>query len=62
MTHESEHSHHHHHHHSDGATEFKRRSLQAIERRKAMAKWLWRVMVAVAIIMGVAVVAAYTIG
>lgn len=61
MAHEQQHHHKHHHHH-DGASKFKRDSLLAIKRRKIIAKWLWRGMVLLAIIMGLAVVAAYTIG
>lgn len=50
---ESGHQHHHHHHHhkKDGASIFKARSLAAIERRKLIAKWLYRLLVAIAIIL-----------
>lgn len=57
-----EHHHHHHHHKMDGASKFKRKSLLAIERKKFIAKWLKRTVVALAIIMGILVVLAYTIG
>ncbi|MBQ8096779.1 MAG: hypothetical protein IJ243_06810 [Prevotella sp.] len=53
--------HHHHHHHMDGASKFKRKSLMALERRKKVAKWLWRILVALAIIMGIVVVIAYAV-
>lgn len=56
------HHHQHHHHHMDSASKFKRDSLKSIERRKTIAKWLLRAMLALAIILGLAVVAAYTIG
>ena len=46
----------------DSASQFKRDSLLAIKRRKAISKWAFRLLVAIAIIMGLAVVAAYTIG
>jgi hypothetical protein len=56
------HEHHHHHHHRDGASKFKRDSLMAIKRRKIIGEWLWKITVGLAIIMGIAVIAAYTIG
>ena len=46
----------------DGASKFKRKSLLAIERRKKIAKWACRILVAIAIIMGIVTLAAYTIG
>lgn len=46
----------------DGASKFKRKSLLAIERRKKIAKWAFRILVAIAIIMGIVTLAAYTIG
>lgn len=46
----------------DQATKFKRESLNAIHRRKVIAKWLKRVVVGIAIIMGLLVIVAYTIG
>ena len=55
-------SHHHHHHHKmDGASKFKRKSLMAIERRKKIEKWLFRIMIVVAVILAIAVVAVYVI-
>ena len=61
-----EHQHHHHHHHrhhkEDSATKFKRKSLKAIERQKKIKKWLFRGLCLVAILMGVLVVLAYTVG
>ena len=49
--------HHHHHHKKDGASLFKQRSLQAIETRKKIEKLLKVTLIALAIIMGLAVVA-----
>ena len=63
MAEEQHHHHHHHHHHKiDGATKFKRKSLLAIERRKLIQKWAFRILCAIAVIMGLAAVAAWTIG
>ena len=61
--HHSEHHHHHHHskHQKDWATEFKRRSLKAIEDRKKIEKWLFRALCVVAVLMFIAVVIAYRI-
>ena len=56
------HHHHHHHHKMDSASKFKRESLRAIARKKLFAKWGLRVLVCIAIIMAIAVIAAYTIG
>ena len=55
------HHHHHHHHKMDGASKFKRESLLAIERRKFITKWLFRFLCAVAVIMGILVIIAYTV-
>jgi type IV secretory pathway component VirB8 len=57
-----EHHHHHHHHKMDGASKFKRKSLLAIERRKKIIKWLFRILCGIAVIMALLVVAVYTIG
>jgi len=46
----------------DGASKFKRKSLLAIERRKKIAKWTFRILVIIAVIMGLTCLAAYTIG
>ena len=46
----------------DDASKFKRDSLRAIELRKTYAKWGKRILITIAIIMGLLVVAAYTIG
>ena len=46
----------------DSASKFKRDSLKAIARKKLFAKWSLRVLVGIAIIMAIAVIAAYTIG
>ena len=59
---ETHHHHHHHHHKMDSASKFKRESLRAIARKKLFAKWSLRVLVGIAIIMAIAVIAAYTIG
>ena len=52
-----EHHHHHHHHKKDGASLFKQRSLKAIETRKKVEKLLKITLVALAILMGLAVIA-----
>lgn len=63
MSQEHQHHHHHHRHHKeDSATKFKRKSLMAIERKKKIIKWLFRGLCLVAILMGVLVVLAYTVG
>ena len=54
--------HHHHSHKPDGASLFKRRSLAAIHRRKVIEKWLKRILVVIAILMGIAVVVVYKFG
>ena len=54
---EEHHYHHHHHHKKDGASLFKQRSLQAIETRKKIEKYLKIALVALAIFMGLAVIA-----
>lgn len=57
------HKHHHHHHHKlDSASRFKRDSLRSIARKKQIAKWAKRILICIAILMGLAVVVAYTIG
>ena len=53
----AEEHHHHHHHKKDGASLFKQRSLKAIETRKKIEKFLKIALVALAILMGLAVVA-----
>ena len=52
-----EHHHHHHHHKKDGASLFKQRSLQAIETRRRVEKFLKVFFVVLAIVMALAVVA-----
>ena len=60
MSSSNNHSHHHHHHrHEDEATKFKRRSLMAIEMRKKIAKWTFRALCVIAVIMAIAVVIVY---
>ena len=59
---EQEHQHHHHHHHKDGSTNFKRKSLRAIERRKMFERVLKIVVMVIAVLMVVAAILAYTIG
>ena len=58
----SEHHHHTHHHKQDGASLFKQKSLAAIERRKLFEKILKISVAALAVIMAILVVLAYTIG
>lgn len=53
---------HHHHQNRDEASIFKHKSIKAIEHRKLLEKWLKITLIVMAIIMGIAVVAAYTIG
>ena len=57
-----EHHRHHHHHKEDSATRFKRESLLAIQRRKKLQKWSFRILCGLAVIMAILVVLAYTIG
>lgn len=54
--------HQHHHHKKDGASLFKQKSLAAIERRKLFERILKISVVALAVIMAILVVLAYTIG
>ncbi len=56
---ESQHQHHHHHHKKDGASLFRDRQLSAIERNKAIQKWLFRVMVVMAIVLFIVMVTVY---
>ena len=59
----SEQQHHHHNNHKkDGASLFKQKSLAAIERRKLFEKILKISVAALAVIMAILVVLAYTIG
>ena len=58
----TEHRHHHHHHDKDSASILKHKSIKAIARRKMLEKWLKITLIVMAIVMGIAVVAAYTIG
>lgn len=53
------HSHHHHHHEND-ASEFKRKGLNAIQRRKIIKKVTFLSMVITAILMFIAVIWVYT--
>ncbi len=60
---ENEHHHHHHrHHHEDDGTRFKRKNLLSIKRRKTIKKWGFVALCTIAVIMGILVVLAYTIG
>lgn len=54
--------HHHHHHHKDADSSFKRKRLKAIERRKMFERVLKIVVMAIAVIMVIALILAYTIG
>lgn len=51
-----------HHHKRDSASIFKEKSLKSIARNKLIEKWLKRIMLAVTIVMGCLVVAAYAVG
>lgn len=59
MADEHIHHHHHHRHKEDGATKFKRTSLAAIDRRKAIEKYGKIALFILAVLMGLAVVVAY---
>lgn len=50
------------HRREDDASVFKRKSLSAIKRRKIVAKWGFRILCAIAVMMGILLVLAYTIG
>ena len=54
--------HHHHHHRKDSATIFKEKSLRAIELRRFFEKWLKIIVMAIAVIMVILLILAYTIG
>ena len=60
-----ENSHHHHHHHRhqqiDEATLFKIKSLASIQNRKKFAKWFFRALCVIAVIMFIAVLVVYNI-
>ena len=62
---ETEQQHHHHHHHKhhkrDGASQWKHKNLLSIRRRKVFLKWLYRLLIALAIILFIAVVIVYTL-
>ena len=53
---------HHHHHHKDSASLFKERSLRAITLRRLFEKWLKIAVVALAAVMVVLLILAYTVG
>ena len=57
----SQSEHHHHHHHIDKSSRWKRRSLLNIERRKKAKKWLFRILIDVAILMACAVGYLYSV-
>ncbi len=59
---EHHHHHTHHHHKKDGASIFKQKSLQAIERRKLFEKIAKIGTIALAVVMAVLVLLAYTLG
>ena len=56
MAEQQQHHHHHHHHELDGASEFKRDSLNSIVFRKWFEKILKIVLIVVAILMAIGVV------
>ena len=45
------HHHHHHHHHKDPTERFQQRSIRAIALRKTIAKWTFRVLLVVAVVL-----------
>lgn len=54
------HHHHHHHHHSDRREYVStNKTLLNQHRRKLIGKWLWWAMVAVAVVLGIAVIVLY---
>jgi len=59
---EQSHHHHHHRHHKDEATRFKERSLKEIRLRKTIGVLLKKLLIVLAIIMGLAVLIAYSVG
>ena len=59
---EQQQHHHHHHHRKDSATIFKEKSLRAIELRRFFEKWLKIFVMAIAAIMVILLILAYTIG
>ena len=56
---DNKHHHHHHHHHTDEATEFKRKSLLSIKRKKIIAKYSFWVLCAIAVVMAIATIVVY---
>lgn len=59
---QTEHHHHHtHRHRSDYASRWKHKSLLNIERRKKLKKWLFRLLIAIAVLMAIAVVYVYSV-
>ena len=59
MSHEHHHSH---HHHDDYASRFKRKSLQSIEFRRKLDKWLKIALFIVAILMLILVAVSFVFG
>ena len=59
---ENNHHHHHHHHHDDYASQFKRKSLNSIEFRRKLDKWLKLALFALAILMVLLVAIAFIFG
>ena len=59
--HHDHHEHHHHHHKMDGASKFKRDSLLAIQRKRLIQKWLFRILCVIAILLFIAVIIVYKI-
>lgn len=58
----SEHHHHHRHHKKDSSSIFKEKSLKRIKTRKKVEEFIKRALFVFAILMGLAVIIAYTIG
>ena len=61
MSQTEHHHHHHHHHHTSDTDKFKKRSLNAIKRRRLIKKWLFWFLVALAIVMAAIVIYIYTV-
>ena len=61
MATKQQHHHHTHNQHMDSASRFKYESLRAIKRRKLLAKWGFRALVAIAILAVAALIAVYMV-
>ena len=53
------HHHHHHHHHKDASEIFKNKNLQAKRRRDFIEKWLFNLLIVLAVLVMIGVVVVY---